>query len=60
MYGIIRNQCYLFHLQSIPYHTSSIIALALDTMTLPYRKTYDVDMRDLTDNLNSLGKKVKD
>lgn len=44
--------------KSVPYHTSSIIALALDTMTLPYRKTSDVDMRDLTDNLNSLGKKV--
>lgn len=44
--------------KSIPYHTSGILAVALDTMSLPYRKSQDSDLRDLTDNLNSLGKKV--
>lgn len=44
--------------KSIPYHTSSILAASLDTMSLPYRSTGHMDLRDLTDSLNSLGKKV--
>jgi len=43
----------------LDYHTSAILASALDTASLPYRKEMGcANMTDITDSFNTLGKKV--
>ncbi|XP_045177352.2 protein misato homolog 1-like [Mercenaria mercenaria] len=45
--------------KSIPYHTSAILASALDTLSLPYRlETGAIDLRDITHSFNTQGRKV--
>ncbi|XP_026549023.1 protein misato homolog 1, partial [Notechis scutatus] len=44
---------------SLDYHTSAILATALDTMTVPYRlQNSDITMSNLTETLNFSGRKV--
>ncbi|XP_070622581.1 protein misato homolog 1 [Erythrolamprus reginae] len=50
---------YLRYEPSLDYHTSAILATALDTLTIPYRlQASDITMSNLTDSLNFSGRKV--
>ncbi|XP_060541080.1 LOW QUALITY PROTEIN: protein misato homolog 1 [Pantherophis guttatus] len=50
---------YLQYKPSLDYHTSAILATALDTLTIPYRlQMSDITMSNLTENLNFSGRKV--
>ncbi|XP_052797879.1 protein misato homolog 1-like isoform X2 [Mya arenaria] len=45
--------------KSIPYHTSAILASAIDTMSLPYRlDTGAINLRDITHSFNLQGRKL--
>lgn len=52
----------VFFLQSsLPYHSSAILACALDCASLPYRQLTDsCSLSNVTENLTLLGKKVGD
>ncbi|XP_060537992.1 protein misato homolog 1-like [Pantherophis guttatus] len=50
---------YLQYKPSLDYHTSAILATALDTLTIPYRlQMSDITMSNLTETLNFSGRKV--
>ncbi|XP_058015939.1 protein misato homolog 1 [Ahaetulla prasina] len=50
---------YLHYEPSLDYHTSAILATALDTLTIPYRlQTSDFTISNLTETLNFSGRKV--
>uniref|UniRef100_A0A8C6VQ79 Protein misato homolog 1 n=1 Tax=Naja naja TaxID=35670 RepID=A0A8C6VQ79_NAJNA len=50
---------YLQYEPSLDYHTSAILATALDTLTVPYRlQNSDITMSNLTETLNFSGRKV--
>ncbi|KAM6434987.1 protein misato homolog 1 isoform 2-T2 [Liasis olivaceus] len=50
---------YLHYEASLDYHTSAILAAALDTLTTPYRlQTSAVSMSNLAETLNFSGRKV--
>ncbi|XP_059174651.1 protein misato homolog 1-like [Physella acuta] len=50
---------HLTYKAQLDYHTSSVIAANLDTVTMPYRTEADFGrMNDITDSLNSMGRKV--
>ncbi|KAM3824895.1 protein misato homolog 1 [Vipera latastei] len=50
---------YVHYEPSLDYHTSAILATALDTLTVPYRlQTSDITVASLTETLNFSGRKV--
>ncbi|XP_015684207.1 protein misato homolog 1 [Protobothrops mucrosquamatus] len=50
---------YVHYEPSLDYHTSAILATALDTLTIPYRlQASDISMASLTESLNFSGRKV--
>ncbi|KAF2899962.1 hypothetical protein ILUMI_06229 [Ignelater luminosus] len=57
--GPMRNFYHLVYNYQLPYHTSAILASALDTITLKYRlRSTDFHLSDLCADLNIFGRKA--
>ena len=50
--------CSCIYFQLLDYHTSAILAATLDTASLPYRTVNPIHLCDITNNFQTLGKKV--